>query len=185
MDVSKFTISFPRYFELHSERNVMECGEFVISWPNYSMRKDSFGFPGNEEYIIEWPDYLFGCDAVGIGNDFVLNWPEFLFVNGKPKLNNLCEGDKNIRFHGDIKGGPFTIGWPEYNFDKDTADYSKAIKVSEKKHRNFYYSSFTTSRAASFYDHSENFKGVQYVSGHYRRLKNGSTVYVKPHRRVR
>lgn len=166
---AELCIHWPSFFE-YEEQSDDKSNELCIQWPNYF--SDSIDQNEDDRRII-WPNY-FQPENVekGSGEPFLIKWPDFFDLK-----SGISDSDEEL-----------LIQWPEF-ISTETKALIDSLPIYEhvetQQSRLLSQDRYTPTYTRSFYDHSDNLSGLQFVSGHYRRLKNGSIVYVKPHRRVR
>ncbi|GHX86483.1 hypothetical protein VCSRO160_3419 [Vibrio cholerae] len=162
-------IQWPSFFEYEEYRDD-GTNELCLQWPKY--------FSGNIErsednYLIIWSNHLQQEKLEnGSGEQFLIKWPVFFDLK-----SGISDSDEEL-----------LIQWPEFISPEIKALIDSLPinqRVEPKQTRLLSQASSTPTSTRSSYDHSYNLSGLQFVSGHYRRLKNGSVVYVKPHRRIR
>ncbi|EMB2741151.1 hypothetical protein U8016_002598 [Vibrio parahaemolyticus] len=189
-EIANFCIVWPDFFS--SELTPISTdAEFYIQWPSF-FEYEEYSDDGANELCIQWPKY-FSCSIERSEDNHQITWSNHL---QQKKPENGSSENFLIKWpvFFDLKIGisdsdeELLIQWPEFILPEiktliDSLPINESMEP--KQTRLLSQANSTPTSTRSSYDHSYNLSGLQFVSGHYRRLKNGSVVYVKPHRRIR
>ncbi|MCK8045331.1 hypothetical protein MSG37_10555 [Shewanella sp. 1CM18E] len=199
----KYKIEWPDFFESFCSPSHSASTKhiYVINWPLFISSPtvtSSNQYLGRDRYIIEWPDF-FSSETVPVirkSKSYIIDWPYFFEKIEKDDANK--DSSKEDKYY---------IEWPNFEYldsyeskirsQYTSSERSKEENIIRKRDtegsfvvKETHLEEFVKSIAfdepeRSYYDHSDNLTGLQHVSGHYRRLKNGTIVYISPHKRFR
>ncbi|MGF1694770.1 hypothetical protein L4C54_03730 [Vibrio lamellibrachiae] len=194
----KHKIKWPDLFELLCNQSHLAADEgiYVINWPIFvdpaTLISSSHSL-GRDHHVIVWPDFFKVAPDIIKCQGYIIDWPYFFKIIEEDDATNYSSEEYR-----------YCIEWQSLDSlvsyePKNSVQYASSERPKEKNtlvtkkltlvkdfpfEESVKYKGFDE-QECSYYDNSDNLTGLQYVSGHYRRLKNGTLVYVRPHKRIR